>query len=76
MDKNIEISDDVVKAAQELTGGTDERAAVKAAVKRFAEASHKTSVLDGMLKLAGSDILDPDYVYKVMHEDTSIFCGQ
>jgi hypothetical protein len=36
MDKTIEISDDLVKAAQELTGETDERVAIETVVKRYA----------------------------------------
>jgi Arc/MetJ family transcription regulator len=68
MDKTISISDDVVKTAQELTGETDERAAVEAAVKRFADVSRRKTALEGMLELAGSDILDPDYDYKAMRE--------
>jgi Arc/MetJ family transcription regulator len=35
MDKTIEIDDPLVKAAQDATGETDERAAVETAVKCF-----------------------------------------
>ena len=35
MDKTIEIADDLVKAAQEATGETDERAAVEMAVRAY-----------------------------------------
>jgi Arc/MetJ family transcription regulator len=68
MDKTIEISDDLVKAAQDATGTSDEREAVERAVKGFVEANRKKSALEGMLELAGSDILDPNYDYKAMRQ--------
>jgi Arc/MetJ family transcription regulator len=66
MDRTIEISDDLVKAAQDLTGEADEREAVETAVKAFVEANRKKNALEGMLELAGSDVLDPNYDYKAM----------
>jgi hypothetical protein len=53
MAKTIEISDDIVKTAQELTGETDERAAVEAAVKRFAASQPSTKIPPSLSSYAG-----------------------
>ncbi len=61
MDKTIEIADDLVKFAQDVTGETDERAAVEALLRR---ALGKTSQPSSMSDLAGkieiSDGYDPE----------------
>ena len=68
MDKSIDLSDELVKAAQELSGIADERAAVEFAVKAFVEDKQKRakSALDGMLELAGTNPLRDDYDYKAL----------
>ena len=66
MDKTIEISDDLVKAAQDATGETDERAAVEHALRDYVDAKRKKTPLEGMLELAGKVRLRDDYDYKAL----------
>ena len=64
MDKSIPISDDLIKEAQEATGETDERAAIEHALRGYVAARRKKTPLEGMLELAGRDMIRPDYDYK------------
>ena len=66
MDKAIEISDELVKAAQEVTGEADERAAVEHAIRGFVANKRKKTAIDGMLGLVGQVRLRDDYDYKAM----------
>ena len=45
MDKTIEIADELIKAAQEATGETDERAAVERVLRRHLTARQKNKDL-------------------------------
>jgi Arc/MetJ family transcription regulator len=53
MDKTIEISDDLVKAAQDMTGETDERAAVETVVKRYAASQVRSKQTQSLSSYAG-----------------------
>jgi Arc/MetJ family transcription regulator len=53
MDKTIEISDELVKAAQDATGETDERAAVETVVKRYAASHAQTKKPPALSSYAG-----------------------
>jgi len=66
MDRSFEIPDDLVKAAQELTGEVDETEAIKKALQLVAESRKLKTPLDGMLELAGKIELWDDYDYKAM----------
>jgi Arc/MetJ family transcription regulator len=64
MDRTIEIDDALVKAAQDATGETDERAAVEKVLRQAV--AIKKRPLDGMLDLAGTNPLRDDYDYKTL----------
>ncbi len=66
MDKSIPISDDLVRAAQDATGETDERAAVEHALRDYVEAKRNKTAIDGMLSLVGQVRLRDDYDYKAL----------
>jgi Arc/MetJ family transcription regulator len=66
MDRTIDISDDVVKAAQEATGETDERAAIERVVRSYIEARKNKTAIDGMLSLVGQVRLRDDCDYKAL----------
>ena len=66
MDKTIEIDDALLKAAQDLTGETDERAAIEQALKDYVATKRRRAALEGMLELAGKIQLRDDYDYKAM----------
>jgi Arc/MetJ family transcription regulator len=67
MDKTIEIDDALVKAAQELTGEADARAAVEKVLRNAAATDRRP--IDGMLDLVGKVRLRDDYDYKAMRAD-------
>jgi Arc/MetJ family transcription regulator len=66
MDRTIPIDDDLVKAAQEATGESDERAAIECAIKEFVATKRSKSALEGMLELSGKIEIREDYDYKSM----------
>ncbi len=66
MDRTIDISDDLVKAAQEATGETDERAAIERALRDYVAAKQAKTPLEGMLELAGKDLIRADYDYRAL----------
>lgn len=66
MDRTIEIDDALVKAAQEATGESDERAAVEKVLRDAIR--HRRRPLDGLLELAGTNPLRDDYDYKALRE--------
>lgn len=60
MDKTVEIADDLVKAAQELTGETDERTAVEKVLRAHLEARKKNAdLLDLVGKVEFFEGYDP-----------------
>jgi Arc/MetJ family transcription regulator len=67
MDKSIDIPDDLVKAAQEATGQTDERDAVATILRRALSASAKPA--KSMFDLVGKVRLREDYDYKALRAD-------
>jgi Arc/MetJ family transcription regulator len=72
MDKTIEISDDLVKAAQEATGESDERAAIEHALRDYVATKQKQkTAIDGMLSLVGQVRLRDDYDYKALRAGDS-----
>jgi Arc/MetJ family transcription regulator len=67
MDRSIEIPDELVKAAQEMTGQTDEREAVETMLRRALGASSKPA--KNMFDLVGKVRLREDYDYKALRAD-------
>lgn len=63
MDKTIEIADDLVKAAQDASGETDERAAVE---KILRSALAQKPPLKSMFDLVGKVTIREDYDYKAL----------
>ena len=64
MDKTISIADEIIKAAQELTGVDDEKEAIERAVMEYVAAKHPRTPLESMLELAGKIDIRDDYDYK------------
>jgi Arc/MetJ family transcription regulator len=61
MDKTIEIDDALVKAAQELTGEADARAAIEHIVRRVVEGRSKHKALPSLATFAGKFEFADDY---------------
>ena len=55
-----------MKAAQEATGEVDERAAIEHALRDYVATKQAKSPLEGMLDLAGKDLIREDYDYKAL----------
>ena len=69
MDKTIEIADDLVKFAQEITGETDERAAVEKVLRgALAQKSQTKSMFD----LVGKINIRDDYDYKALRAGDAV----
>lgn len=64
MDKTIELDDDLIKAAQEATGETDERAAVEGVLRNALPKSK--APYKSMFDLIGKIDIREDYDYKAM----------
>ena len=64
---NKTIDDELIRAAQVKTGETDERAAVEKVLRDATTKQHRP--IDGMLDLAGKDLIRDDYDYKKLRSD-------
>ena len=69
MDKAIEISDDLIRAAQEATGETDERTAVERVLRQNLSARQKNqALLDLVGKVQLADDYDPKAIQFTRHD--------
>ena len=69
MDKAIEISDDLIRAAQEATGETDERTAVERVLRQHLSARQKNqALLDLVGKVQLADDYDPKAIRFTRHD--------
>ncbi len=66
MDRTLQIDDALVRAAQEATGETDERAAVEKILRESTVKKSARRPIDAMLELAGTDLVRDDYDYKAL----------
>jgi hypothetical protein len=69
MDKSIEISDELVKAAQDATGESDERIAVETILRRHLSAREKNKdLLDLVGKIEFAENFDPKALRFTHHD--------
>jgi Arc/MetJ family transcription regulator len=61
---NVLVDDDLIEQAKALTGQTDATAAVEQVLR--AATQPKKTPLQGMLELAGQNLIRDDYDYKAM----------
>ena len=66
MDKIIEIKDDLVREAMEITGAASEREAVERAVESYVAQHRKRRPRKNMFDLVGKVRLRDDYDYKAL----------
>lgn len=65
MDKAIDVPEDLIRDAMEVTGSTDEREAIQRAVREYVSEHRKSrNAVRGMLELAGTNPMRADYDYK------------
>jgi Arc/MetJ family transcription regulator len=69
MDKIIEIKDDLVKEAMEITGAASEREAVERAVESYVAQHRRRRPRKNMCDLVGDVRLRDDYDYKALRAD-------
>ena len=66
MDKIIEIKDDLVREAMEITGAANEREAIERAVESYVAQHRKRRPRKNMFDLVGEVRLRDDYDYKAL----------
>ena len=66
MDKTIEIKDDLVRDALEITGAASEREAIERVVEAYVAEHRRAQPLKNMFDLVGQVRLRDDYDYKAL----------
>ncbi len=66
MEKTIELSDDLVRDAMDITGAASEREAIERAVKSYVAEHRAVRKRKSMFDLVGEVRLRDDYDYKAM----------
>jgi len=66
MDKAVEIKDDLIREAMEVTGAASEREAIERAVKSYVAQHRKHRPRKSMFDLVGDVHLRDDYDYKAL----------
>lgn len=66
MDKIIEVRDDLVREAMEITGAASEREAIERAVESYVAQHRKRRPRKNMFDLVGEVRLRDDYDYKAL----------
>jgi hypothetical protein len=66
MDKTVEIKDDLVREAMELTGAASEREAIERAVESYVAQHSRPRARKNMFDLVGEVRLRDDYDYKAL----------
>ena len=66
MDKAVEIKDDLIREAMEITGAASEREAIERAVESYVAQYRKHRPRKSMFDLVGKVRLRDDYDYKAM----------
>lgn len=66
MDKEIEIKDELVREAMEITGAASEREAIERAVESYVAQHRKARSRKSMFDLVGDVRLRDDYDYKAL----------
>ena len=64
MDKTVEIKDDLVREAMEVTGAASEREAIERAVESYVAQHRRPRARKSMFDLVGEIRLRDDYDYK------------
>jgi Arc/MetJ family transcription regulator len=66
MDRTVEIKDDLVREAMEITGAASEREAIERAVESYVAQHRKSRSHKSMFDLVGEVRLRDDYDYKAL----------
>ena len=66
MDRTVEIKDELIRDAMEITGAASEREAIERVVESFVSEHRKTKARKNMFDLVGVVRLRDDYDYKAM----------
>ncbi len=66
MDKAVEIKDDLIRKAMEITGAASEREAIERVVESYVAQHRKRRPRKSMFDLVGEVRLRDDYDYKAM----------
>lgn len=66
MDKAVEIKDDLIREAMEVTGASSEREAIERAVESYVAQHRKRRAGKSMFDLVGEIRLRDDYNYKAL----------
>jgi Arc/MetJ family transcription regulator len=66
MDKAVEIKDDLIREAMEITGAASEREAIERAVESYVAQHRKHRARKSMFDLVGKVRLRDDYDYKAL----------
>jgi len=69
MDKAVEIRDDLIREAMEITGADNEREAIERALESYVAQHRKPRVQKSMFDLVGEVRLRDDYDYKALRAD-------
>jgi hypothetical protein len=72
MDKAVEIKDDLIREAMEVTGATSEREAIERAVESYVAQHRRRRPRKSMFDLVGDVRLRDDYDYKAMRAGKAI----
>ncbi|MFZ1105183.1 MAG: type II toxin-antitoxin system VapB family antitoxin [Hyphomicrobiaceae bacterium] len=66
MDKTVEIKDDLIREAMEITGAASEREAIERAVESYVTQHRRRRPRKNMFDLVGKVRLRDDYDYKAL----------
>jgi Arc/MetJ family transcription regulator len=66
MNKVVEIKDDLIKEAMQVTGATSEREAIERAVESYVAQHRRSRARKNMFDLVGEVRLRDDYDYKAL----------
>ncbi len=66
MDKTVEIKDDLIREAMEITGAASEREAIERALESYVTEHRKRHPRKSMFDLVGDVRLRDDYDYKAL----------
>lgn len=65
MDRPIDVPEDLIRDAMEVTGSSDEREAIQRAVREYVSQHRKSrKAVQGMIELSGTNPLRDDYDHK------------
>lgn len=72
MDKTVEIKDDLIREAMEITGAASEREAIERALESYVTEHRKRHPRKSMFDLVGDVRLRDDYDYKALRAGDAV----